>query len=151
MISDSVELRETQDCFLHILLIGTNVWLQKMHNAPFNVDFWFFKISCKIGVLKQSQSALFGSVSHMTIYIVCNHMCDECKRSNEIIVWHKLWSIFWSIVQVCSLTIEYQVVQYVPGISISEQFESILLTFYPTDFNSSSLQWLSSMHGIDSL
>ena len=32
-------------------------------------------------------------------------------------------------VQVCSLTIEYRVVQYVPSISISKQFESILLTF----------------------
>ena len=33
--------------------------------------------------------------------------------------------------QACSLTIEYQVVQYVPSISISEQFESILLTSLP--------------------
>ena len=54
-------------------------------------------------------------------------MCDKCKRSNQIVVCHRPWSILWSIVQVCSLTIEYQVVQYVPSISISEQFESILL------------------------
>ena len=33
--------------------------------------------------------------------------------------------------QVYSLTIEYQVVQYVPSISISEQFESIPLTILP--------------------
>ena len=33
--------------------------------------------------------------------------------------------------QICSLTIEYRVVQYVPSISISEQFESILLTILP--------------------
>ena len=32
------------------------------------------------------------------------------------------------IVQACLLTIEYQVVQYVPSTSISEQFESILVT-----------------------
>ena len=31
--------------------------------------------------------------------------------------------------QVCSLNIEYQVFQYVPSASISEQFQSILLTF----------------------
>ena len=62
---------------------------------------------------------------------VCNHMYDECKRSNEKTVCHKLWSILWSIVQVCSLTIEYQVVQYVPSISITKQFESILLTILP--------------------
>ena len=58
-------------------------------------------------------------------------MYDECKRSNEIIVCPTLQSILWSIVQVCSLTIEYQTVHYVPSISISGQFESILLTILP--------------------
>ena len=62
---------------------------------------------------------------------VCIHMYDEWKRSNEMIVCHKLCSILWSIVQIFSLTIEYQVFQYVPSICISEQFENILLTFLP--------------------
>ena len=66
-------------------------------------------------------------------------MCDGCKISNDRIVCHKLWSISWSIVQNCSLTIEYQVFQYVPSISISEQFESILLTILPR--NSILLVW----------
>ena len=35
MISDSVELCETEVCFLPIQLIGTNV---KMHNVPPDVD-----------------------------------------------------------------------------------------------------------------
>ena len=39
LISDSVELWETAVCFLHIQLIGTNVWLSKMHNVPPEVDF----------------------------------------------------------------------------------------------------------------
>ena len=39
MISDSVELCETAVCFLRIQLIGTNVWLPKMHNVPPEVDF----------------------------------------------------------------------------------------------------------------
>ena len=39
MISDSVELWETAVCFLHIQLIGTNVWLPKTHNVPPEVDF----------------------------------------------------------------------------------------------------------------
>ena len=39
MISDSVELCETEVCFLHIQLIGTNVRLPKMHNVPPEVDF----------------------------------------------------------------------------------------------------------------
>ena len=39
MISDSVQLCETEACFLHIQLTGTNVWLPKMHNLPPEVDF----------------------------------------------------------------------------------------------------------------
>ena len=39
MISDSVELCETEVCLLHIQLIGTNVWLPKTHNVPPEVDF----------------------------------------------------------------------------------------------------------------
>ena len=38
MISDSVEPCETEVCFSHIQLIGTNVWLPKMHNVPHGVD-----------------------------------------------------------------------------------------------------------------
>ena len=54
--------------------------------------FRIFKIFCKIGVLKQSHAPLFGIISQMTILFV-NHMCDECKKSIEIIVCHKSWSI----------------------------------------------------------
>ena len=39
MISDSVELCETEVCCLHIQLIGTNVWLPKMHHVPPEVEF----------------------------------------------------------------------------------------------------------------
>ena len=38
-ISDSVELCDTEVCSLHIQLIGTNLWLPKMHNVPPDVDF----------------------------------------------------------------------------------------------------------------
>ena len=48
-------------CFLHIQLIGTNVWLPKICSTW--CRFWILKISCKIGVLKQSQSALFCSIT----------------------------------------------------------------------------------------
>ena len=37
--------------------------------------FWIFKISRKVRVLKQSQSALLSSISHMTIF--CTHKYDE--------------------------------------------------------------------------
>ena len=39
MISDAVELCETEVCFLHIQLIGTNVRLPKMQNVSPDVDF----------------------------------------------------------------------------------------------------------------
>ena len=39
MISASVELCETEVCFFHIQLTGTNVWPPKMHRIPPNVDF----------------------------------------------------------------------------------------------------------------
>ena len=38
-ISDSVELCETDVCFLHIQLIGTNVRLPKIHKTFPEVDF----------------------------------------------------------------------------------------------------------------
>ena len=37
--SASVELCETEVCFLHIQLTGTNVRLPKMHRIPHDVDF----------------------------------------------------------------------------------------------------------------
>ena len=39
IISDSVELCETEVCFLHIQLMGTNVWLPKIHRILPEVDF----------------------------------------------------------------------------------------------------------------
>ena len=38
---------------------------------------------------------------------------------------------WWWIVQICLLTIEHQVFQYVPSTNISEQFEMILSTILP--------------------
>ena len=51
MISTPAELCETEVCFLHIQLFGTNVWLPKVQD-PFWCWFWVFKVSCKIRVLK---------------------------------------------------------------------------------------------------
>ena len=58
-------------------------------------------------------------------------MYDECKKSIDSGACHMLWSILWWIVRAYLLTIKYRVVQYVPNISISEQFESTLLTILP--------------------
>ena len=42
IISASVELCETEVCFLHIQLVGTNVWLPKMRKSPPGCWFWVF-------------------------------------------------------------------------------------------------------------
>ena len=60
--------------------------------------------------------------------IICIDMCDECRRSNDSVVCHRLWSISWSIVQVCSLFMEYQAFYYVPSSRIPKQLKSIRLT-----------------------
>ena len=115
MISDSVRNWS-------LILTHPTEWNKRMtsQNAQCSTwcRFWILKIYCKIEVLKQSQPALFGSVSpHGNT--VCIHMYDECKISIDSCVCHRLLSILWWIVQVCSLTIEYQVFQYVPSIIIS--------------------------------
>ena len=70
MISDSVALCETKVCLLHIQLILNECVASKSAQCSTRSRFWILKISCEIGVLKQSQSALFCIVSHMTILFV---------------------------------------------------------------------------------
>ena len=60
--------------------------------------------------------------------IVCIHTYDEYMKSIDSGVCHMPWSILLWIVRAYLLTIEYQVVQFLPSISISEQFESMHLT-----------------------
>ena len=47
IISASVELCETEVCFLHLQLTGTNVWLPNMHKTPSDVDFESFRSPAK--------------------------------------------------------------------------------------------------------
>ena len=58
IISNSVELRDTYVCFLHIQLIRTNVRLPNMHHVPPEVDFGSSRSPAKSRVLKQSQILL---------------------------------------------------------------------------------------------
>ena len=126
MISDSVELCETEVCFLHIQLTGTKARLPKTHNVPLDVDFESSRSPAK------SESWNNPSLHFLQHYphgnIVCLHMCDEYMKSIDSSVCHKLWFISWLIVQICSRTIEYQDFQFVPNINILEQFENILVT-----------------------
>ena len=93
---------ETEVCFLHIQLIGTNVWLPKIHKTPPDVDF-------ESSRSPQNQSPETILVCIVVLYfphekIAWIHMRDECMRSNVLSVCHKHWSIWWSHEQVCSPT-----------------------------------------------
>ena len=129
MISDSVELYETEVCFLHVQLVGTNVWLAKTHNVPPEVDFESSRSHTKTEFEAVAACIVLQCYPHNNN--ICIHMCDGYKISNDLIVCQKLWSTLRLIVQVYSLTKEYQIFQYVPSTSISKQIESILLTIHP--------------------
>ena len=91
--SSSVELCETHVCFLHIQLIGTNVWLPNTPQCSTWRWFRIFKISCKIRSLNFSQLTLLCSVSHMTILFVLNCAMNVRDQTRQMFCL-KLWSIF---------------------------------------------------------
>ena len=72
--------------------------------------------------------------------VVCDHSCDECKRSNEPSACHRLESILRQLVQVGLRTKECQVYQFWPNTSTSRQF---------TVSSSSFLKLWSSKHGLE--
>ena len=88
MISDSVELCETEVCFLHIQLIGTNVWLPKMHNVPPDVDFESSRSPAKSKYWNHPTLQCCAVFSHDNIVWV--RVSDECTRSNGPSVCHKI-------------------------------------------------------------
>ena len=98
MISDSVELWDTDVCFLHIQLIGTNVRLPKIHQILPRL------ILCPQG----HQQNLSLGIDTIDIAEPCyphdnvggSHLCDECRKLNVPIVCHMLESILWQIVPV---------------------------------------------------
>ena len=70
IISDFVELCETVVRFLHIQTDWNKRVTSKNAQCSSRSGFRIFKISREVRVLKQSQSALFCSVSHMTMLLV---------------------------------------------------------------------------------
>ena len=83
---------KTEVCFLHIQLIGTNVWLPKKNTkCSTRSRFWVLKISCKIGVSKKSQSALFLQYyQHYSTFFTC--VMNVRYQSIQTFV-NMLWSI----------------------------------------------------------
>ena len=68
--SASVELCETEVCFLHIQLIGTNDRLPKMHRIPPDFDFESSMSPAKSESCNYPESALLCCVSHTAIVSV---------------------------------------------------------------------------------
>ena len=138
IISDSVELCEAEVCFLHIQLVGTNVRLPKMHRIASDVDFesWICIVV----------------LCFPYINIACIHICGDFKESNAPSVCHKLWSIWWLLVQICSQNIECLVRRCVPNTDNFRTFWEHTFDNSPTDpSSSSSLNLWSSMHGVATL
>ena len=96
MISDSVELWRNGSLFLTHPTFKNKCMTSRNAQCSSWSGFGIFKISRKVRVLKQSQSALLSSISHITMLFVFT-LCDEYMKSIDSAVCHKLWSILWWI------------------------------------------------------
>ena len=76
IISDSVELWETDVCILAHPTYWNKCMTCENAQCSSRSGFWIFKISRKVRVQKQSQSALLSSISHMTILFVFTRMMN---------------------------------------------------------------------------
>ena len=149
MISDSVELCETAVCFLHIQLIGTNVWLPKMHKVPPEVDFESSRPPA------ESESWNSPSLHCLAVFPTWQH---------------NWYSLVWWIYEINRFRrLSQALVHFVmdrsslftdhrmsgrPILAKYKHFRTIwehVLDNSQTDFVSSSLKWWSSMHGVDTL
>ena len=86
--SASVELRETEVCFLHIQIMGTNVWLPKMQRIPPDVEFESSRSPAKSESWNNPSLHCCAVFPHNEIDWI--HMCDECTRGKALNVCHKL-------------------------------------------------------------
>ena len=124
IISTSVELWDTHVCFLHIQLIGTNMWLPNTHNVPPGVDFESSRSHAVSKSWNGHNLNFFGCISHMTILIVFTREMNARDQTYWTFVTSS-GPCLWSHVQVCWLSMKYQDFRYVSNIDISGQFESI--------------------------
>ena len=149
MISDSVELWETAVCFLHIQLIGTNVWLPKMHYVPPEVDFESSRSPAKseswnrpslhcLAVLPTWQYCLYSHVWWM-------YEINRFRRLSQALVHF--------VIDRANLFTDHRI----SGLPIRAKYKHFrtirehTCDSSPADFISSSLKWWSSMHGVDTL
>ena len=149
MISDSFEMWETAVCFLHIQLIGTNVWLPRTHNVPPEADFESSRSPAKSeswnspslhywAVLPTWQYCLYSQVWWM-------YEINRFRRLSQALVHFVMdrASLFTDHRISCrSILAKYMLFRTIWEHTCDNS---------PTDFIASSLKWWSSMHGVDTL
>ena len=122
-----------------------------MHNVPPEEDFESSRSPRKIGVLKQSQSALFSSIKHIAI-LFCIHMCDECMKSIDFRLLSQALVHF--VIDRASLFTDHRISGRPNSCQVStcqNHLRVYMWQFSKQNFISSSLKWWSSMHGVDTL
>ena len=147
MISDSVELCETEVCFFHIQLTKTNVWLPKIHNVPPEVDFQSSRSPAKSESWNSPNLHCFA-VFPTWQYCLYSHVwwmyeINRFKRLSQALVHF--------VIDRASLFIDHRI-SGLPVRAKYKHFRTIWEHTFdnsPTDVNSFSLKWLSSMHGIN--
>ena len=120
MISASVELCETEVCFLHIQLTGTNVWLPNMLRIPADVKFKSLKFPAKSNSWNKPNLHRCA-VSPTLQSWLCFY--DECQITPA-----KRLSVLFKHAEACSQIRKYQFSQYETNTKISEQFVNKLYT-----------------------
>ena len=86
MISDSVELCETEVCFLTHSTCWNKCMTSQNAQCSSRSGFRIFKISREMRVLKQSQSALFRRITHMTILAISTCVMNVWNQSIQAFV-----------------------------------------------------------------
>ena len=80
MISDSLELFDTDVCFLHIQLMWQMSDFQK-HMKSRRSWFWILKVASKIWVLEWTQSTMLSRATHITILSVATCVMNVRNQS----------------------------------------------------------------------
>ena len=84
MISDSVELWDTDVCFLHIQLIVTNMWLPKMHRIPPDVDFQSSRSPVKSGSWNNPNRQCWAALPTWKKLAVITREMMEINRASRL-------------------------------------------------------------------
>ena len=148
IISASVELWETEVCFLHIQLIGTNVWLPKMHKIPPDVDFESSKPPAKSESWNNPNRhccAVFPTWQHCLNSLVW--WMSEITRAKRL-----SHALVHFVMARASLFTDHTI-SHLPIPAKYRHFRTIWVHTFDnsTDPISSSLNWWSSIHGVATL